>query len=382
MKASVRDLDLLNELQPLRVLEYLRANGWREEARIGKGSYWDKSTQTERLEVLLPLDHGLDDFALRMAELLSVLEKAEYRSQPEILEDLLTFGADIIRSYLPSASGDGSITLDKGPKLYEETRNLMLAAACSAMYPKPVFPKRKPDRALEYIKHARFGPSKKGSYIITVISPVPPRLQAQGQLFDDDTEPFERRTVRILSEALLAINSATQEAAFSKTPDALLSAVQRGVSANLCEAILGMHEGGGERGIDFSFFWSPTRGTPIGAPKNVSLEPGVMPYLQEAIRIFKESSSIEGVEVIGIVHRMERSEAGGRVSIVGTVDGSPRSIVMDLEEPAHSKAVEAYNERLTVVCTGDLIKEGRALVLKNPRNFSIYNPESNRLADF
>jgi hypothetical protein len=38
---------------------------------------------------------------------------------------------------------------------------------------------------------------------------------------------------------------------------------------------------------------------------------------------------------------------------------------------ATSEAIKAYQERLPVICTGDLIKEGNTFVLKKPRHFAL-----------
>jgi hypothetical protein len=37
-----------------------------------------------------------------------------------------------------------------------------------------------------------------------------------------------------------------------------------------------------------------------------------------------------------------------------------------LAEPDYNLAIKAYQERIPVICSGDLSKEGEAFVLKNP----------------
>jgi hypothetical protein len=69
----------------------------------------------------------------------------------------------------------------------------MLAAACSALEPRPLFAPRKPELAMSYINRARFGLARRGSYIMTIISPVLPDPVADEYLVVG--EQIHRRTL-------------------------------------------------------------------------------------------------------------------------------------------------------------------------------------------
>jgi hypothetical protein len=64
-------------------------------------------------------------------------------------------------------------------------------------------------------------------------------------------------------------------------------------------------------------------------------------------------------------------EIQGMVTLLGVVVGKLRKINVELPELEYSEAIKAYQERLPVVCTGDLIKEGSTFMLKNPRHFAL-----------
>jgi len=53
---------------------------------------------------------------------------------------------------------------------------------------------------------------------------------------------------------------------------------------------------------------------------------------------------------------------------MGVVVGKLRKIQMELAELDCNLAVKAYQERLPILCDGDLIKIGDTFVLPNPRN--------------
>lgn len=92
MIVTVRDPDILSNLDPQKLTSYLQAQEWRKESQIGnKESVWIKTTDfSEEFDVTLPLNPGVRSYALQMAEILSILEKVEGRSQLDILSDLIT----------------------------------------------------------------------------------------------------------------------------------------------------------------------------------------------------------------------------------------------------------------------------------------------------
>ena len=301
---------------------------------------------------------------------------------PDIIEDMTTPNADIVRVRIASDGGsDGSLPLEEGTGAFLEIRELMLSAACSAIEPRGVYSKRKPDRAMKYLREARIGQTRRGSYVITVLSPVPPILRSENQqllLQDMDDEPFSRKTVRTLAEALSATAAGVASAVSSGKMDGFSSGIAKGVSANLCDALVGLNKGGGSRGLDFGFSWAPSRGAPPDVKGECRLPTDAMPYLEEASRHFRQTSEVEGAEVFGIVHKLEHvSETdGGKVTIVATVDGTRRTIVTELQGDMHKLAIRAYEDYLPVACVGELVKEGKSHWLRNPRDFRVVDEAS------
>ena len=82
-------------------------------------------------------------------------------------------------------------------------------------------------------------------------------------------------------------------------------------------------------------------------------------------------TKVPNIEIQGMVTKLAHGDAKGTVTLLGVVVGKLRKINVELPEPEYSEAIKAYQERLPVVCTGNLIKEGNTFVLKNPRNFAL-----------
>lgn len=374
MKATIRDIETLRTVRPLEVVSYLRAHRWHQAEKFERGAFWIKEEGGTNFEILLPLDATLRDFPNRIAEVLATLEQAEKRSQLEIVEDLVTTSADVVRPRLPGANHVGEISLEQGRIVYEQARNLMLAAACAAVEKRSLFAKRKPEQAMNFLNHARFGMPQRGSYILTIISPVSPKISAGKDLLGEEIaeEPFERRTMRTLAEAVHALEIASREVAVTGELEPMKAAVRRGVSANLCEAIIGLHEGSGEKGVEFAFSWAPLRDVPESVPRFTSVTPDFISIIRETARLFRETETVGGIEVLGVVNRLEHQGGDhGRVTIFGSADGVPRNIATELSGADHSLAVRSYTERIPFSCVGELAREGRSWVLRNPREIEL-----------
>ena len=375
MKGSIQDAKLLSGLRPLDLIAYLRANQWQEAQKLENGAFWTKEDQ----EILLPLDATLKDFPNRMAEALGILEHVEKRSQFEIFEDLVITNADVIRPRLIGVNGDGLISLEQGTAIHQEARNLMLAAACSTIEKKSLFAKRKPEQAMNYLNHARFGIPQRGSYILTIISPVSPKIAAGKDLFGKELEPeepFERKTVKTLARALHAAEQACREVAASSDIEPMKKAVASGVSANLCEAIIGLYRASGDKGIQFGFSWTPMRGVPADVVSNISISSDAIPFLEETARVFRETEAVDDSEVLGTVNKLEHQDGEqGKVTLAGSVEGVPRRVIMELSGEDHQNAIRSYRERVPMVCVGTLVREGRSWVLKSPREVRLIEGE-------
>jgi hypothetical protein len=103
-----------------------------------------------------------------------------------------------------------------------------------------------------------------------------------------------------------------------------------------------------------------------------------MPYgLEETAPIFRETSVVEDTDIIGMVQKLEhRGGDHGKVTVLTVGDGEHRAVTMELSGADHSAAVNAYENRIPVTCVGELAREGRSWVLRNPRDFALVQQES------
>ncbi len=373
MRATIRDQQILAKVGPLDLSAYLRTRGWREQERsAGRFAIWTLGRNGDCFEVLLPLDATYRDYALRVGELLRTLEAVEERSQLELLADVATSFADLVRiRALSNGSHEGSIGLAAGIELMRNARELMLAAACAAIEPRQHYPSRKFDQAMQYLDSLELGQTERGSYVVTILSPVPPALRDSPAA--DTDEPLARRVTRTLLDAATAARAAAEESAATGKLQPFHRAVQRGVSANLCDALAGLHRASGGDRLELGISWASARRPQVSVPTKLHFTRDSAQVLREASRIFKETGVEEAFELLGYVIALKREEGSetGTGTVSGLVDGSLRKVRIELAGAAYERAIEAHKTQHPVRCEGELTREGRSFVLREPHGFTI-----------
>ena len=53
------------------------------------------------------------------------------------------------------------------------------------------------------------------------------------------------------------------------------------------------------------------------------------------------------------------------------VDDKPRKVLVALSGEQYHEAIEAHDQKLPVVCHGDLVKVGKQFELGNPKEFAV-----------
>jgi hypothetical protein len=384
MRAKIEDTDALRALKPLELAAYLRSKGWTQQADLqGKAILWIYEGDGVESDVTVPLRREFADYALRVQEVLQTLSRVEQRSELDILRDLLTAAADLVRVRAPSMDGDsGSLPLEQGVQFVERSRDMVLAAACAALDKRAFFAKRKAQQAMDYLSHVRMGQTEHGSFVLTILSPVAPELRSAQEAMSfitEVSEPYERTVTRTLMQSLTSLDDAARTAVINGDMAPFQAAISQGVSANLCDAIVGLSEVTNGRGLDIQVSWARSRPVAESLPRHVFLAGDRIPVIKEAARHFRESAPLDDFEIVGWVKRLDRGHhvVEGEVTVVAPIDDQLRYVALCLDRDDYSKAVQAHEQRQTVRCVGDLVKEGRGFRLKNPRHFEILTGDEN-----
>jgi hypothetical protein len=382
INAIVTDPAALAARTPSELAMYLRSHDWQLESRNGIAAQWTKTVDDDEFQIAQPLDSELRDYASRVHDVVETLALVERRSELDILDHISRVSTDVhLVRIFPSDEAPGMIGLDDGVQAYESLRSLVTAAAysVSAKQQRAVQPARKPTEVLDFLRGVRIGPSAAGSFVLSMHTPVPPKLSVDPpSLFDGSgveeplAEPFERQVSLRVYDAVHAAYAAANAALVD--PDGLAAftdGVASGISANLCEALVGL-AGPAAHPVELSLTLAPSR------PSRRRLSPirfrrDHFAVLQSAAEELRARSAEEDSILTGNVVRLYRESSSdtGEVSIAGTVDGEDRlrRVWVELAGEDYETAVRAHTDMRLVTVRGDIVRRGTRSYLTRPSKF-------------
>lgn len=270
------------------------------------------------------------------------------------------------------------MAIDLGVEIVTNARQLLLAAACAVRSAQPLYRAGANREASDYLRRVKLGQTEQGSFVVTLLAPVPPQLELTEQAvlpgFQD--EPFERQVTRRLAGSLEALREAVELAAAGNGQGAFERAVVHGVSANLCEAVAGLI--GQTAGIDLSLTWARTR--PSTLPHHrIAFSVSDAETVTEAARMFRSRHPKPDVSLFGTVHTLKRhdEDVEGLVTLKAMVDERPQSVRAVLDQANYSIAVRAHDSKTPVFVRGDLERVGQRWQLLNAQvtSFGEDDPE-------
>ncbi len=377
MRAQIIDADALRAVSPISLAAFARSEGWSKASPYG--DHANVYVSSSRADIIIPTTNHLADYASAVSRLIGIF--AEITDQDELVtfRNLIESERDVVRVRAHGNEDDGSIALDRGVKLINHAQEMLLAAACSVKSPQPLYRAGANREATDYMREVRLGQTEHGSFVVTLLSPVPPSMGHVQLKLDPawarfDEEPIERRVTRRLMDALEASRKAA-ELALSGDADAFDNAVASGVSANLCEAISGLVDQSQE--LDVSLTWAKTRPTPEAMRRVVFSQRDAKTF-REAARLFRSKQPVPDVILYGTVNKLKREQAeeDGSVTLRVMYEERMQSVNAILDRANYSKAVKAHDEKTPVIVTGDLERIGNRWRIMNSRITELRNDES------
>lgn len=368
MRTSIEDSAALRAIAPAALVAYVLGEGWSRTERYGEHS--DVYERGGSSELILPGTDALGDYPAIVADALRILAREQSRDELQIYRDLIGADRDVIRVRAPHADDDGSVSIDAGVELVSQARDMLLAAACAAKDPRASYRAGKVKDAATYMDRVRLGQTEQGSFIVTLLAPVPPALDItnQGTFWPmEGEEPFDRKVTRTLAKSLEAARAAAEAVVRGNGMSAFQQAVRQGVSANLCDALSTLISKGA--GLEVSLTWARTRPAPE-TRRVVQFSESEGEIFQEAARQFRSMEPRPDETLDAFVVALDRQPAAGqgRVTLKTFIDGQAVSVRTILPSVMYHQAVVAHDEGHTVAVTGDLKRQGQRWVLDNPRN--------------
>lgn len=376
---SAPDRNAVSALNPRAVIGYLRSKGWQKERDYGdNAAIFSLSANNTEQELIVPTEPAAFDFTTVMEIMIKDMVGIENRSFNDIVSDLSMAAYDVIRIRSFDADDLGSIQLTSGIELHEYARDLVISAAYAAASDKPraVWYGRRSEQVKDYLNSIRLAQSQRGSFVVSLLSPWDFISSEGNQSSLFAFEPFGRRATKTLADALVAVQRALKISAIDGEPRPFEDAVPKGVSANFCRALAELARDG--EGADVSIRWSLTK-PEIGEPM-LRLRREDAQALTEAAQRLRDYEPILGVAIKGIIVDLkeEPSAFDGVTTLEALIDGNLRRVTVEFSKDdtaTRDDLISAFKHRSLVSVVGDLVRDGRRLKVKRPRELSVIRPE-------
>lgn len=358
----------LQQLNPTDVRWYAVGLRWKQVPTKDSTIILLQHPVRELRQLLIPTNAIKDDNLSLLYEAVRTLADDEQRPRRDVLKDLLLPPADVMQLRVQSEAADsGTMPLAEGLKLLQSGSDLLLAAACSAHQPQASYARQSFAPAQEFLKNCRLGQTEHGSFVATILAPVPasgtPSLFAAEDVDTLATAPYQRRVTLLLMQGIANIRSALDQA----SPERVVENVAQGVSANLCEALVGIKLFDSRSTLEVRMRWSRTRPrVPTTVPNRVSFTQSEFPYIETAGRALREKLEPRRGRVTGHVINLHAEPADlfepfrGQVIVRALIADQAARVRFNLEEADYLRACAAHSSRQQIEATGILHRDAQA----------------------
>jgi hypothetical protein len=351
----------LHEPLPEEVASWLITHGWTKLTTLSdRPALWTLGDS----EVLQPTLTTGSDYHLRLEQLLQSLAQLSGDSPAALAEQMLAEGADVIEWRAVGEWGrDDSIPLDDGLLLLQSVRSAFVAAASSSMQRRAYFGHGTLKAARAHARLVRMGQTRRGSYIIPIISRIPGALahadEAQQTLdLEVTSQPFERRVVVQLAQALARVQNLAVGAGHEPSRRELIESVGDGVSHELCASIDAALSAPSFAAVDVKFTWAPRAGLHPDVRK-VEFPRDAQPIVHRMAEALRGSDVIAEQTLSGYVYRItkEPGEDFAEVKIKTSIGKKTRTVTLQLTPEQTHEAHVAHDEERPILVRGRLVRE-------------------------
>ena len=355
------------------IISYLSRSGWHKSMTGSLAEVWQMPSDIETT-VLVPKIHSAPDFQRTISMLARELSRTERRPAEEITRDIAQQFVDVtdLRAQDDDISED-TIPLVSGISLFNSAHRMMVSAAAATINRQGYYGNSMPRAAHRHARRLRLGQTRPGSYIVPVISSARfDRLVQDGEeepslIVGADDSYFERRMVTTLARALDTLHEMTVVRGREPSRDDMRSAVDEGVSSELCASIIDVIGKGGVEVFDVHFNWAPSSPAPENTVERIHFSYESADLIQHVGDELKEADEPAEKILYGVIRRMslKKNETSGQVAMETALNGKSRIVTFDLDLADYRKAARYHGERRPVVVRGILdATPGRRATMK------------------
>ena len=378
MTSLTHDERSLRSVSRTALAAYLRMHDWTKVADwTDRATVYGKTVNEREQRIWVPIRETFADYADNMERSIQLLARVENRAPDAIFAELQATASDSIRVATLHGQSEHVLSLQDAGLLFRDSLAMITAAARSVKKPRRAFRGALPADAAAYLKSISAAPTAFSAFDLTLLSPIPPlhggvRSHSTRMRQMSFEHPFARRAVIRLKNGLSATQKAVADVKTQGKFTSFDNAVQEGVSANLCDAVVGLVQLSEEfgDGLSVNVRWAPTR--PLNENQLVSIPFSAhdADIIREAGDRLRARASYTDEHVIADVARLEREpeEFDGHAQLLAEIDDQSRRLSVTFDPTDFNAVIAAFRERRRIELDGDLHPIGRGYELRNPRN--------------
>lgn len=351
--------DINPDFGPEEIRSYLKVTGWAPVSGGDVAELWSLPGPADEV-VLVPMKPGAPDFAKRARILVQDLARVEFAEVQTVHDAIATVYNDVtdLRASHPSMS-DGSIPLQSGYELFVSAKRLRVASAAATIRRQGHF-RNFPTRARDQARDVRLGQTRRGSYIVPIISQArsPEDVYSPGQDHIDvqiEETLFDRRVTATMSRALGVLEDMAG-AGHEPTPSEINDSIGEGVSYELCQALAKVVNTESVNSLDVAFNWSRVAAPPPGTPAHVEFNRDAIEIVDLVSEQLKTRTYTREHLIYGVVTDLSRhpDDDTGRVGVQTLIQRRSRTVWMDLPDGEYHTAVHCHDAGIPVRVRGTL----------------------------
>lgn len=371
-------LESIKSITPNQLSRYLSSTDWREDGNIRDiAAIWHRHEKDlYEFEIIQPLRIDLKDYKQRVYDLINLLSEFERREFIDIANDINNSQADIIKiRVVHNDVESGTIPLNDGVLLIEKAKELLLSVAKSTFSKRKYFSGDKLSEELsDVIDSMRLGQTEYGSYVVNIISPIGGQENEQEELIKGSVA---RAVSDALAKSLNAIDESVEEYKRTQNISSFDAAVEKGVSANLCDALVGLSGESHARDVHITLSLSKAEEVIGDLKLTHTFKTNNIPYLETASDYYKERYVLNNQTVSGLIVKLfhMETEETGTITIDSLVNGAKKNVSVELSIDDYWEAHNAHKKVESVECFGDLYVSPKSAKLLKASNFKVLRNE-------
>jgi hypothetical protein len=341
--------NIFESIAPTDLRDFLKSRGWfLVDEAIKDGLYVLNNSHYNRRQLGFPIDDSSADYIDCVETVIKKLADIESISLQNIVTELSEMKDDTIGFRIVDSRDEASfISLNYALNAIKGAKDMLSAAACSAVKPQISHPRMNRQEAQQIVESSRFRHTEKGSFVIKVSTPVKALEEIHSDIFGNEI-PFVRQTTLLINKSVYQLVNAIQTDRLEALVDNLKNEPKPILSTNICKALLNFQEENNKADLYLNFHWAGIIAKPNDAANFIKIQKD---YYSRIDDIRKELSSQESdredifvgrvEQLLGILDKNEQ-RAGDVLLDIYQQDGESIRVRVNLKAEWHKMAIKAY----------------------------------------